>query len=267
MKKLTITLNKRINRAFRRRGYLNNEEEFENENNTTNSIQLDLIKSHSVTNTNEDFQKPEAIGKFWNPPFVEFKGEKSYNAEGFSLHANTKIKRNSRQSLEKLCRYITRGAIAKERISQDKNGMVILKLKSQYTDGTTHLKFTPEQFIKRIISLIPPPRVNLIRYHGVFAPRHKKRSEITSKIKITKQNKNELKPKKKKVYKTPWAKLMKHVFHYEVDVCDSCGCKLKYVSNITSPMACMKIIKHLNLESEFEKSFLKRCLIVPILKQ
>ena len=89
--------------------------------------------------------------------------------EGFSLHANTKIRIENRSGLEKLCRYIYRGALSKERISLDENGMVVLKLKSQYTDGTTYLRFTPEAFIKRIISLIPKPRTNMVRYHGVFA--------------------------------------------------------------------------------------------------
>jgi hypothetical protein len=35
---------------------------------------------------------------------------------------------------------------------------VVLKLKKIFKDGTAHLQFTPEQFIKRVIALIPPPR-------------------------------------------------------------------------------------------------------------
>ena len=242
---LTKTLHHRIKRAFIRAGY------FEDEVHTNNEIQLSLIKSQSVTNTVDNFQKPEPIGKFWNPPFIEFSGEKCFNDEGFSLHANTKIKKDNRDGLEKLCRYIARGAISKERISLTANGMVILKLKSQYTDGTTHLKFTPEQFIKRLISLIPPPRANMIRYHGFFAPRHRNRSEITSQSKGNRNKDKKKTKKKKKTYRTPWAELLKHTFKEEVDLCDQCGTKLQLIASITSPIACRRILEHLKLNSAF----------------
>ena len=114
-----------------------------------------------------------------------------------------------------------------------------------YTDGTTHLRFTPQAFIKRIISLIPQPRTNMVRYHGIFAPRHKKRAEITSLARPTK-NKN----KNKKQYRTPWADLLKRVFMQEVDNCDVCGSKLKYIASITSPIQCRRIVAHLKMEQD-----------------
>jgi hypothetical protein len=74
-----------------------------------------------------------------------------------------------------------------------------LQIDSNCSDGTIQLQFTPEQFIKRIISIIPPPRQNLIRYIGVFGARHKKRGVITS---MTKSK--AVKPRiKKKIYRTP----------------------------------------------------------------
>ncbi|WP_244239491.1 transposase [Corallococcus carmarthensis] len=36
--------------------------------------------------------------------------------------------------------------------------------------GTTHLFFTGLELLRRVASLIPPPRSNLTRFHGVFAP-------------------------------------------------------------------------------------------------
>lgn len=240
---LTAILHHRINRAFIRAGYLtedNDKELYEN------NSQLDLLKSQSVCNLVDNYQRPKTIGKYWHPPFVEFSGSKCYSLEGFSLHANTKIRKGDRGGLEKLCRYVCRGAIPKDRISQDKSAQVVLKLKSPYTDGTTHIKFTPEQFIKRIIALIPPPRVNLIRYYGVLGARHKKRSQVTSMARAKKIKKTD--KKKKKIYHTPWAELMKHVFHYEVDICDNCGSKLKFIASITSPIECRKILKHINID-------------------
>jgi hypothetical protein len=96
-----------------------------------------------------------------------------------------------------------------------------------------------------MIVLIPPPRQNLIRYVGVFGARHKKRQIITAKAKP--KDKKE-KSGKKKIYRTPWAELLKHVFKYEANFCDHCGNKLELVACITSTYACEKILRHLGAE-------------------
>ena len=44
------------------------------------------------------------------------------------------------------------------------------QLKMPYRDGTTHMFFEPLDLMARLVALIPKPRVNLVRYHGVFAP-------------------------------------------------------------------------------------------------
>ena len=128
--------------------------------------------------------------------------------------------------LVSLCRYVLRGPLSLDRILYN-NGKVFLKLKKPYSDGRSHLQFTPEQFIKRIISIIPPPRQNMIRYIGVFGARHKKRNVITSMVASEKS-----KPTiKKKIYRTPWAELLKHVFKYDVSNCDHCGTKLVLIAS------------------------------------
>ena len=38
-------------------------------------------------------------------------------------------------------------------------------------DGTTHLRFDPLELLERLVVLTPRPRVNLILYYGVLAPR------------------------------------------------------------------------------------------------
>jgi len=46
---------------------------------------------------------------------------------------------DDRQALEQLCRYITRPALAGERVQTNAAGQVVLKLKTAWRDGTTHL--------------------------------------------------------------------------------------------------------------------------------
>ena len=89
---------------------------------------------------------------------------------GFSLHAGIAAKASQRDKLEHLARYVARPPVATERLSLTEGGLVRLALKTPYRDGTTHVIFEPEDFIARLGALVPKPRANLTRYHGVFAP-------------------------------------------------------------------------------------------------
>ena len=97
------------------------------------------------------------------------------NAHGFSLHAGVRCAADDRQGLEQLCRYITRPAISHERLSVNRAGQVVLKLKTAWRDGTSHHVMEPMEFMQRLAALVPRPRLHLIRFHGVLAPNAKLR--------------------------------------------------------------------------------------------
>ncbi|MGE3760325.1 MAG: transposase [Pseudobdellovibrionaceae bacterium] len=61
------------------------------------------------------------------------------------------------------------------------SGDLSYQMKTPWRDGTTHVRFSPLDFIARLVALIPPPRINLIRYSGVFAPNFKDRKLIVKK--------------------------------------------------------------------------------------
>jgi hypothetical protein len=104
--------------------------------------------------------------------------QRCINAQGFSLHAEVCCAADQRKKLEHLCRYITRPAIANERLTLNRAGDVVLQLKSPYHDGTTHVVMSPLEFMQRLAALVPRPRLHLIRFHGVLAPNAKLRPEI-----------------------------------------------------------------------------------------
>ena len=56
---------------------------------------------------------------------------------GLTLHAAVRCAADDRQALEQLCRYITRPALANERVQTNTAGQVVLKLKTPWRDGTT----------------------------------------------------------------------------------------------------------------------------------
>jgi hypothetical protein len=105
-------------------------------------------------------------------------GESLAQAAGFSLHAGVATEAHQRNKLERVARYITRPPVAIERLSLTPQGNIRYVLKTPYRDGTTHVIFEPLDFIARLASLVPSPRVNLTRYHGVFAAHARLRAQI-----------------------------------------------------------------------------------------
>jgi hypothetical protein len=97
---------------------------------------------------------------------------------GFTLHTAVRLGAHQRSELEHLCRYITRPAIANERLKRTSSGDVVLQFKTPYKVGTSHMVMSPLDFMQRLAALVPRPRLHLIRFHGVLAPHAKLRSEI-----------------------------------------------------------------------------------------
>lgn len=61
---------------------------------------------------------------------------------------------SQRHKLERLCRYITRPAIANHRLNLNKAGQVIYELKTPYRNGTTHVVFSALEFMQRLAALV-----------------------------------------------------------------------------------------------------------------
>ena len=145
---------------------------------------------------------------------------------------------------------MTRPAIAHERLERNHAGDVVLKLKSPYQDGTTHIVMSPLEFMQRLAALVPRPRLNLIRFHGVLAPNATLRSEI-----IPDAPKNDKDPGDAQVHashcstssRISWARLLKRVFDIDIERCPHCGGELKIIAAIEQPTVIAKILAHLGL--------------------
>src|SRR5215831_14332735 len=124
------------------------------------------------------------------------------------------------KELEQLCRYITRPAIANERLKRNRAGQVVLQLKSPYKDGTTHIVMEPLEFMERLAALVPRPRLHLIRFHGVLAPNAKLRSQI---VPAPAQRAAETSSEDAHGQGAPprmsWARLLKRVFDIDIEHC------------------------------------------------
>lgn len=184
--------------------------------------------------------------------------------QGFSLNAAVACPAGNRTRLERLCRYVTRPAIARERLSLNRRGEVLLALKRPFRDGTTHLRFTPQDFLARLAALVPRPRANLTRYHGVFAPTHPWRRWITGARQTAgddgtvgrscshdqgsrgAQAHSDAVDDAERRPSTPlsWAERLRRVFGIEITVCPHCGGKLRVIADVTDPDVVARILEH-----------------------
>lgn len=165
-------------------------------------------------------------------------------SDGFSLHANVQIKANERHALEKLCRYTARPPIALERMFEAPDGKILYKLKTRYSDGTTHILFDPIELVEKVVALIPPPRANLLRFHGLLAPNSKLRSQIIPQPEPDKNEKAEY-PEQGK-----WAELLKRSFAFDILTCSQCHGKMKVISIIQDPIVAKRVLQSMGLEYE-----------------
>ena len=128
--------------------------------------------------------------------------------------------------------------------------MVRYQLKTPYRDGTTHVLFEPLDFISKLAALVPKPRVNLTRYHGVFAPNSKHRAHITpakrGKGSTAKEDANAhaRTPAEQHVAMT-WAQRLKRVFGIDMQTCE-CGGTIKAIACIEDPSVIKRILDHLD---------------------
>ena len=172
------------------------------------------------------------------------------NVAGFSLHAGVATRVHERDKLERLCRYITRPAVSTKRLSMTRNGRVRYELKTPWRNGTTHVIFEPLDFISRLAALVPRPRVNLTRFHGVFAPNSKYRAKVTP----ARRGKNKMphpvgegdQSLAEKRASMTWAKRLKRVFNIEVETCSECGGDVRIIASIEDPVVIQKILTHLD---------------------
>jgi hypothetical protein len=120
------------------------------------------------------------LGRVPGAPWATATGTRQAHLDGFDLHANVAVAANNRDGLEHLARYVLRPPIAQERLTRTADGSVLLILKAEWSDGTTHLLFEPIELLERLAALTPRPRINLVLHQGVLAPQSRWRARAVA---------------------------------------------------------------------------------------
>ena len=173
-------------------------------------------------------------------------GDLCYASSGFSLHAATRIAGGDKAGLERLCNYVSRPPLAQGSLQKLSAEEYAFKLKTPWSDGTTHLILSPFELIEKLAALVPPPRANLVRYHGVLAPNAKGREEIVPK----KPDEEELrKTRGNSKNRLLWAALLARTFRLDMETCPHCGGKMRIVAAITDGASIKKYLDGVGLPS------------------
>jgi hypothetical protein len=156
------------------------------------------------------------------------------------------LKRSQREKLERLARYVSRPPVSVERLTLTAQSQVRYGLKTPYRDGTTEIVLEPVDFLARLAALVPPPRVHLTRYHGVFAPHAALRAAITPAGRGPKARGRTTaleQPASQHVSMT-WARRLKRVFAIDIEQCVRCGGRVLGVASIEDPELIECILAH-----------------------
>ena len=104
----------------------------------------------------------------------------------------------------------------------------------------------PLDFIARLAALVPRPRVNLTRYHGVLAPNHRWRAAVTPAGRGRGKS-VAAQPEKSAIERhvaMSWAQRLKRVFGIDVESCVRCGSAVRVIASIEEPVLIERILEH-----------------------
>ena len=118
-------------------------------------------------------------------------------------------------------------------------------MKRPTRDGTTRLVLDPVDFLRRLVSLIPPPRSHLTRYHGALASHSRDRAQAIASRPAGPDPASAL--ERRPQWRLPWAELLGRVYAVELFLCNQCGGRRRILAAITDPQVARKILDHLRL--------------------
>ena len=110
------------------------------------------------------------------------------------------------------------------------------------------MAFEPVDFIARLAALVPRPRVNLTRYHGVLAPNHRWRGLVTPAKRgkgVKRISNTEIRSPAERHAAMTWAQRLKRVFNIDIEVCSRCGGSVRVIACIEDQDIIDRILAHL----------------------
>ena len=171
---------------------------------------------------------------------------------GMRVHAATVVDGRDRRRLERVCRYLLRPPFAQDAIEALPDGRVRVHFKKPTRWGTSFVDLDIDTFLARLVALVPPPRVHLVRHYGVFANRHRLRPHIIPRRESCPPKPRQLPlfadtaglvplrsafqlPPVREPRRLSWARLLARVFSIDVTICQRCQGPMRSLQAVTHP--------------------------------
>ena len=146
----------------------------------------------------------------------------------FDLYGRRAVTRGDRKELEELAKYILSPPITDEQLSRGPDGRVVLDLKRSRRDGTKQVVFEPLEFLDKLAALVPRPRANTVRFHGVYASNARLRDQALPK---------QVRPRGETGSRDPldgsrrltWAELLARTYSEDLFRCPRCHSRARVV--------------------------------------
>ncbi len=202
----------------------------------------------------KDAGKPQRVELGKGPLLVKPHGRNCCQMNGYSLHANTTVAPLDRESLEKLCKYVCRPAIAASRMEQVDAQTIRISLKNEWAGGVRAVLLSPRDLVIRALAQIPLPRRASVHYHGCFAPNARARAQVVpagAKPK-SRRKKHALSAvegsseERDESTKMTWAQCQKRAFLWDVLAC-KCGGRRKVIAAVQDKQEIERFLQHLQL--------------------
>jgi hypothetical protein len=253
----------RIVKYLQKKGYLNESEEvaenpildrlFQDHPDLTNSLSASLQDRVALGPNAGSYITRIGPGFGYREEISIIKSKLCISQNGFSIHADRVIRTQNRKGLEGLINYMARPSISIQRLTLTPTGNVRYSLKNRWNDGTEAVEFTPFDFLSRLAALVPPPRVHMVKYDGIFSPNHPLRAKVVLQPNIKKADQSRCteedgkNAERKKVKNSNWARLLARIFKVDIGSCRKCGADMEIISAVFDRSEVSRYLEHVGL--------------------
>ena len=183
---------------------------------------------------------------------------------GFSINNTVRIEDWDREGLERLIRYCARPPFSVKRLSMPDENTIIYYPQKSFQNSVQAIMMSPEEFIHKLVQLIPKPRSHRQRYWGVLAPHSALRKlvitkagpsyavmqqmkEAQSQMNLNNNNScnEDIDDKPNPAFSRLWAMLMARIYEVFPLICTKCKEPMSIISFITDKENIGKICKHI----------------------
>ena len=106
------------------------------------------------------------------------------------------------------------------------------------------------RLLEKLAALVPPPRLHLLRYHGVLAPRARDRGRIVPAKPVEESTAADRASSAPPcAHRLGWATLLARVFSSDLSACATCGGRLRIVAALTDSASIRTYLEGIGLSA------------------